>query len=139
MATQTDHAPIDALLSRLAETWDAGDAAAYADLFTADASYVVFDGTVLNGRTAIEEVHRFLFAGPLAGSRMGGPGARPSVPVRFVRPDVAIAVVAGGVRPAGAEELTSDRASVVSLVLVEDGDGWRITAFQNTRVQERDR
>ncbi len=139
MTTHTDRTPIDAVLTRLAETWDAGDAAGYAELFTADASYVVFDGSVLTGRTAIEDVHRRLFDGPLRGSRMGGPGERPPVPVRFVRPDVAIAHLGGGVRPAGAQELTPDRASVVSLVFVEDGDGWRITAFQNTRVQERGR
>jgi hypothetical protein len=39
----------------------------------------------------------------------------------------------GGVRPQGAAELTADRKSVVSLVLVEDGDSWLVTAFQNTR------
>jgi hypothetical protein len=36
-------------------------------------------------------------------------------------------------------EVTADRASVVSLVLVDTADGWRVAAFQNTRVQERGR
>ena len=134
---------IDSIPSRLAAAWDAGDAAAYAALFTPDATYVVFDGTVLAGAKAIEDVHRWLFEGPLRGSRMSGSrtaGADAAPPdVRYLRPDVALTLVRGGARPDGETELTPDRASVVSLVLVDTPEGWRIAAFQNTRVQERGR
>jgi uncharacterized protein (TIGR02246 family) len=135
----TDRAPIDAVLARLAATWDAGDAAGYAALFTDDATYVVFDGTVLRGTKAIEDVHRWLFDGPLRGSKMGGAEQGPPPPVRFLRPDVAHLVIESGVRPDGQTDLTPDRASVVSLVLIETPPEWRIAAFQNTRVQERGR
>jgi uncharacterized protein (TIGR02246 family) len=134
---------IDSVQSRMAAAWDAGDAAAYAALFTSDATYVVFDGTVLQGAKAIEDVHRFLFEGPLRGSRMAAAqtaGADPVPPeVRFLRPDVALMLVRGEIQPDGESGAAPDRASVVSLVLVDTPDGWQIAAFQNTRVQERRR
>lgn len=36
-------------------------------------------------------------------------------------------------RLAGAPEVTADRDSVGSFVLVDDGDAWRVAAFHNTR------
>lgn len=122
---------INDTITRLSQTWNDGDAAAYAATFTPDATYIVFDGTVLRGRAEIESTHRFLFNGPLRGSSIGG-GPAPSV--RHVRPDVAHAVIGGGVRIDGQQTVPADRASVISLVLVASPDGdWLITAFQNTR------
>jgi uncharacterized protein (TIGR02246 family) len=123
---------VEDALTRLAAAWNNGDATAYADLFTPDATYVVFDGTVVRGRTAIEEGHRALFAGPLRGFRMEPPAA---APVRYLGSDVAHVLAAGGTRPPGQEEPAPDRASVVSFVLVRQDDDWRIAAFQNTRAQ----
>jgi uncharacterized protein (TIGR02246 family) len=122
---------LEDVLTRLAAAWNDGDATAYADQFTPDATYVVFDGTVVRGRAAIEDSHRALFAGPLRGFRMDPP-AEP-VPVRYLGPDVAHVLVAGGTRRPGQDELPPDRASVVSFVLVRKDDRWRIAAFQNTR------
>ena len=122
---------VEDTLTRLADAWNDGDAAAYADLFTPDATYVIFDGTVVRGRTAIEEGHRALFAGPLRGYRMEAPAG--PVPVRYLNPDTAHVLVTGGTRPPGREEVPSDRASVVSFVLVREEDDWKIAAFQNTR------
>lgn len=118
-------------LDRLAAAWNAGDSAAYAAEFTPDASYVAFTGDVMNGRTAIEEVHRWLFEGPLHGSRMVG--ITVDRQVRYVRPDVAVVVTTGGVQPAEAAELTADRASVQTSTLVVRDGSWLIAAFQNTR------
>ena len=139
MSVSTDRTPIDTVLAELATAWDAGDAAAYAGLFTPDATYVVFDGTVLRGAHAIEDVHRWLFDGPLRNSRLGGANPGPPAEVRFLRPDVAVALVAGAVRPEGVTAPAPDRESVVSLMLADTADGWRIAAFHNTRVQERGR
>jgi uncharacterized protein (TIGR02246 family) len=140
MSTTTspsDRAPVDAVLAALASAWDAGDAAAYAYLFTPDATYVAFDGTVLRGRTAIEDAHRRLFDGPLKGSRLSGMTPQPPPPVRFLRPDVAHLVASGAVTPDGQPVPGADRASVPSYVFVRTAEGWRIAAFHNTRVQER--
>lgn len=122
---------VEDTLTRLAAAWNDGDATAYADLFTTDATYVVFDGTVVRGRAAIEEGHRALFAGPLRGFRMEPPTA--AVPVRYLGADVAHVLATGGTRPPGQEHQPADRASVVSFVMVRDEGDWRIAAFQNTR------
>ncbi|MHA6616802.1 SgcJ/EcaC family oxidoreductase [Pseudonocardia sp. DLS-67] len=121
---------VEDTLTSLAAAWNDGDATSYAELFTPDATYVIFDGTVVRGRTAIEEGHRALFAGPLRGFRMEPPTA---TPVRYLGADVAHVVAAGGTRPPGQEGVPSDRASVVSFVLVREGEDWKIAAFQNTR------
>jgi len=130
------HAAVLATLDRLAAAWNAGDAAAYGAEFTPDATYVTFDGTALVGREAIVEVHRWLFDGPLKGSTMGATSTGGDAPtVRLLRPDVAHVLTAGAVRPGDRAETTPDRDSVPSFVLVDDGGGWRVTAFHNTRRQ----
>lgn len=118
-------------LNELTEAWNAGDATAYARLFLEDADYVNFMGQNSRGRAAIEESHRFLFDGPLKGSKMTCGTTPPTV--RFVRPDVAIVVIGGGTSLDGAEEEDPSRASTVTFVLVEEPAGWRIASFQNTR------
>ncbi|WP_214403965.1 SgcJ/EcaC family oxidoreductase [Pseudonocardia lacus] len=129
-------AAVLATLARVTGAWNAGDATAYGAEFTPDATYVTFDGHVLVGRDAIVDVHRWLFDGPLKGSTMGATSTGGDSPtVRFLRPDVAHVLTAGAVRPAELVETTPDRDSVPSFVLVDDGDGWRVTAFHNTRRQ----
>jgi uncharacterized protein (TIGR02246 family) len=131
----TAEADVRAVLDRLAQAWNDGDATAYGRLFTEDADYVTFFGLNFPGREAIEESHRALFEGPLKGSkltgRLGG-----TAKVRFVRPDVAVAVVGGGSSLTGADTADEGRESTVSFVLVQDGGEWLITAFQNTRVSD---
>ncbi len=121
--------------------WNRGDAAVYASLFTDDADFVAWNGSRGRGRQAIEDGHRRLFAGPLAGSRMvlvaDGADSVPPGSLRFVRPDVAIMVIAGVVTPAGQRAAGPDHASVQTFVLFKDGDRWRVTAFHNTRQQAR--
>lgn len=127
-------APIHETLARITAAWNAGDAIAYGAEFTADATYVTFDGHVLTGRDVIVDVHRRLFDGPLKGSRLGSPSTDDDGPaVRFLRPDVVHVVVAGAVRPAGVQVATPDRDSVPTYVLLDEGDAWRVTAFHNTR------
>ncbi|MEU7899767.1 SgcJ/EcaC family oxidoreductase [Nonomuraea sp. NPDC049152] len=108
------------LLQRLAEAWNAGDAAAYADLFTEDADYITYFGLHLRGREAIEATHRKLFELPIKiDMGVGEPQ------VKELAPTVRQAIVQGG---------SNGRASVVSFTAVETGEGWRFAFFQNTRV-----
>ncbi|MFD7660894.1 SgcJ/EcaC family oxidoreductase [Actinosynnema sp. NPDC059797] len=127
--TSDREAAVRAVLDALVEAWNAGDATAYAGLFTEDADYITFFGRNTPGRRAIEAGHRALFAGPLKGSRLTGGGEPPAI--RFIRPDVAVAVSGGGSSLDG--EPDPERASTVTCVLVHEGDAWRITSFQNTR------
>ncbi|MDQ7806998.1 SgcJ/EcaC family oxidoreductase [Amycolatopsis sp. A133] len=131
----TAEADVRAVLGRLTDAWNAGDAVAYARLFTEDADYVTFFGLNFPGREAIESSHQALFEGPLKGSKLTGQlGA--SAKVRFIRPDVAVVVVGGGSSLTGAEVGDEGRESTVSFVLVQEGGEWLITAFQNTRVSD---
>lgn len=133
----SDPSPVLKTLARLAAAWNAGDPASYGAEFTADATYVTFDGQVMLGRSAIEETHRWLFEGPLRGSQMTSQGEADasSTTVRFLRPDVAHVVTTGAVLPAGQPTVTADRASVLSFVVTDEGDAWRVAAFHNTRRQ----
>lgn len=127
-------AAIHAVLRQLTEAWNAGDAEAYGRLFTEDADYVTFFGMNFPGRATIESSHRALFEGPLRGSKLTGDGG--SAKVRFLRPDVAVAVLGGGSSLTGEATADAGRASTVTFVLVEESDGWRIASFQNTRVSD---
>ncbi|MBE1578948.1 SgcJ/EcaC family oxidoreductase [Amycolatopsis roodepoortensis] len=121
-----------AVLGKLADAWNDGDAAAYASLFTEDADYVTFFGMNMPGRAMIESAHRSLFEGPLKGSKLGAGG---EAKVRFVRPDVAIVVSGGGSSLADGKP-EPGRESTLTYVLVEESDGWRVASFQNTRVSD---
>lgn len=128
-----------ALGKALQDAWNRGDAAGYAALFTDDADFVAWNGTYGRGRQAIENGHRRLFGGTLAGSRMVLVGsdeeAGPPETLRFVRPDVAIMVTSGVVTLPGQSEAGPDHESVQTFVLVKDGGDWRVAAFHNTRQQ----
>jgi conserved hypothetical protein len=128
---------IGGLLDALVAAWNAGDATAYAELFTEDADYVTFFGLHMTGRRAIEESHRALFAGPLRGSRIGfepgtesGGGAR----IRALGPGVAVVVAKGGSTLDGRQAPDPSRDSVITLTAVRGAEGWRFASFQNTRV-----
>ncbi|WP_432845829.1 SgcJ/EcaC family oxidoreductase [Amycolatopsis sp. CA-161197] len=129
----TDREEVLTVLSRLADAWNSGDAAAYASLFTEDADYVTFFGMRLPGRELIESSHRALFEGPLRGSKIGGPG---DASVRFPAEDVAVVVSGGGSALDGGDAVAQGRESTLTFVLVRSGTGWLITAFQNTRVSD---
>lgn len=129
----SDRSAILDLLGRVADAWNAGDAAAYADLFTEDADYVTFFGQNMPGRAAIEEAHRRLFEGPLRGSRLTGLDRPEGHRIRFVRLDVAIVVTGGGSSLDGGDTSDPDRQSTLMFVAVRDDGRWRFAAFQNTR------
>src|SRR5690606_40238782 len=84
---------VRALLARQNEAWAAGDADAYAALFTPDADYVTWIGTHLRGRGAIAESHRPLFEKHMKGTRIDSE----ITGIRFLTPDVAIAHSLGAV------------------------------------------
>lgn len=126
-------AEVLAVLDKLADAWNDGDAAAYASLFTEDADYVTFFGMNMPGRAMIESAHRSLFEGPLKGSKLVAGGGEPKV--RFLRTDVAI-VVSGGGSSLSDDKPEPGRESTLTHVLVEEPGGWRVASFQNTRVSD---
>ncbi|WP_025272252.1 SgcJ/EcaC family oxidoreductase [Haloglycomyces albus] len=125
---------IRAGLERLAEAWNQGDATAYADEFTADADYITFFGQRFRGRKAIEESHRYLFEGPLKGSRMDDAG---ETNIKMLSPDVAVVISTGGVEVDVGAGVPPERESIVSFTAVRDGEHWKFASFHNTRRSPR--
>lgn len=124
---------IEAVLSAMAQAWNAGDATAYASQFTSDATYVSYQGHLLKGREAIKDVHQFLFDGPLKNTRLESTGDS-DTSITLLRDDVALVVSGGGARLPDQKEL-DDRDSVQTMVLTCDDGHWLAAAFQNTRKQ----
>ena len=130
-----DPTPITELLNRMVAAWNAGDAAAFAEVFTEDADYITFFGAHLKGRKEIEAAHEPLFTHALKGSRIGQPSTGSADPtIRFLSEDVALVVSRGGTVLAGQSTPTPDRDSIMTLTAVRGPKRWRLALFQNTRV-----
>ncbi|MEO3750567.1 SgcJ/EcaC family oxidoreductase [Streptomyces sp. B6B3] len=127
-ASDRDEAAVRALLDDVEETWAAGDAEGYAALHTRDADLVDFMGTHLRGREAIEEFFAEAFAGPLKNTTVE---AR-ITDFRFLDDDVALFHTRGMIVPTGGESMQTFVAT-----RGDDGAGWQLAAFQNTRIQEQ--
>lgn len=119
-------AEIRRLLDRVHEFWNAGDAAAYAALFTADADYITYFGANVKGRQAIEDAHRQLFTMPIKLESRGEPA------IRELGDGVALVIATGGSTVDGEPE--PERDSVLTYTAVRTPEGWRFASFQNTRV-----
>jgi len=115
-----------AVLDQLYTAWVAGDAAAFADCFTADATSIV-PGSVTEGRPAIREWIAARFAGPLKGTRVIDE-------VASVRPagDTAVLVSRSTVVPAGADGPPEGASWVMATWTLRRQDGrWLIAAYHN--------
>lgn len=128
---QADEQALRDLLQALMDRWAAGDAEAYADLFTEDADYVAFDGVNQKGRDAIVAGHQPLFTRWLKGSRLIGDVTS----IRFLAPDVALMHATGNTIMAGKSRPAPGRESIQTLVAVKRDGVWRFTAFHNARVR----
>ena len=114
------------VLDRLAEHWNAGDATAYGEEFTEDASYVTFVGTVYRGRADLVAGHAALFGKFLKDSRMFSE----LVDLRLYGDRTAVAVTRGDV----GKKKPAKLSKVQTFTLVrDDGGRWRVAAFQNTK------
>ncbi|TDD12707.1 SgcJ/EcaC family oxidoreductase [Nonomuraea deserti] len=120
-------AEVTHLLARMTETWNAGDASAYAGLFTPDAEYITFFGLHLRGRQAIEDTHRELFKTSI---KLESDGEKPLI--KALSDDVAL-VISGGSSTVDGEPDPS-RTSIITLTALRTPEGWRFASFQNTRV-----
>ncbi len=127
-----DDAAIRALVQRLMDGWNAGDADAFAAPFTDDADYVIFSGRHITGRNGIRAGHEWLFSGPYRGSHNDYVVEQ----VRLLRPGVAVAHARAHLVYTTAEGEQVGHARF-SLVLLQADDGaWQAAAFQNTPIQD---
>ena len=68
----TDEQALSQIVAKLEEAWNAGDSAAFASYFTDDATFIHIFGGQLDGRTAIQAIHRQIFDTIYKGSRLQG-------------------------------------------------------------------
>jgi uncharacterized protein (TIGR02246 family) len=130
-----DEAAVRALYQQLMDGWNQGSGEAFAAVFTEDGDLVGFDGTHLKGRQEIAPFHQQLFDKWLKGSRLVGQVKD----VRFLSPDIAVMHAVGGTVMRGKSEPTPERDSIQTLVATrQEGDEWRLAAFQNTRLHPID-
>lgn len=123
---------IEETMEALERAWRDGDALAFAELHSADASYVAFDGSLAVGRVEIRAAHEPLFAGIMRGSRLVSWDRT----TRLVTPDVAVVVQKGGIimRWQGDRPMPSAKRSSTNTTVLRLSDGrWMVVAFQNTR------
>jgi uncharacterized protein (TIGR02246 family) len=124
---RSDEDAIRELLDRQVEGWDAGDAEAYASVFTPDADYVTFLGSHYKGRGAIAASYAPLFKKFLKGSRLEFEITQ----LRFLTPDVALVHAKGAVAKGGGRR--SRRNTRVNTTIAVRTDGrWLFAASQNT-------
>ncbi|WP_020521813.1 SgcJ/EcaC family oxidoreductase [Catelliglobosispora koreensis] len=84
---------MDELISRMALAWERGDAGAYGECFTEDATYVTYIGTLYRGRSEIARSHQALFTKFLAGTKL----AWEIVSVQELSADVTVVLTRGDV------------------------------------------
>jgi uncharacterized protein (TIGR02246 family) len=130
-----EEAAVRALYQQLMDGWNQGSGEAFAAVFTEDGDLVAFDGTHFKGRQEITPFHQQLFDKWLKGSRLVGQVKD----VRFLSPDIALMHAVGGTVMRGKSEPSPERDSIQTLVAIrQEGDQWRLAAFQNTRLHPID-
>lgn len=124
-----DEAAIRGLLDRMGEAWASGDGAAYASVFSEDASYLAAPGQRTVGRQEIAESHQRIFDSVFKGTRLGRGYALRLQPVT---PDVVIVHGSGAVLFAGEKEETVAANALLTMVAARQGPSWQFVSFSNT-------
>jgi uncharacterized protein (TIGR02246 family) len=117
------------IASDLEQAWNARDGEAFARRFAEDADFVNIRGEHFRTRPTIAAGHQAIFDSIYQGSvlRCEPAGVRP------LSSSVLVGRIRGRLRvPSG--PLAGEHNALATLVLVDDGDGWRIAVFHNTVV-----
>ena len=128
-ATSTE-AVATTILEQLEQAWNAGDGAAFGAPFADESDFVNVRGEHHRGADNIAHGHQAIFDSIYAGST-----------VRF-RLDIArpvagtILAVASSTLDAPSGPLKGIHNARFTMVIAEQGDDWRVTAFHNTLVAE---
>ncbi|WP_331755357.1 SgcJ/EcaC family oxidoreductase (plasmid) [Streptomyces sp. NBC_00846] len=128
-STHTDQAGAAAVPQRIVAAWASHDAKKFAAVFT-EKGTMILPGTFKKGREAVEEFMTEAFAGPYKGTRVTGE----PISVEFLSPDSAVLVTAGGILLPGEKEVSAERSIRATWVVVKEGTGWQLAAYQNTPV-----
>jgi uncharacterized protein (TIGR02246 family) len=142
-APELDERGVRAAVERLANAWNARDSKALADGLTSDVVFVGLLGERYDGREIVELSYRHVFETILQGSH----GATTVEQVRFLKPDVAVAVahqkfmsrmpqdaIASTVRQRVLSDELHESQARTTFTLVRQGRTWLIAAMHNTLV-----
>ena len=121
-----------AVLAALAARWDAGDGRGYGELFTPDATYVQFNGVLLDGREEIADMHDLMFRTMLYGTRLV---THEIESVRRAGENHAVVVSTGAALYPWQKAVTPKRLSRQTLVLERRDGRWLVAGFQNSRIK----
>jgi len=125
-----DERIVSDLVGELEEAWNAADGARFARPFAEDADFVNIRGEHLRTREVIAKGHQAIFNTIYAGSVVRYRVTR----VRAIASAVLVAHVTATLKaPTG--PLAGEHSSLFTLVLVQDGNAWRIAAFHNTLIK----
>ena len=127
---EAEKAQILAQIDKVQQGWNSGNGTLFAEPFTEDADYTVWNGIYAKGQAVIAEQHQHIFDTFYANTTLHYGKKH----IRFLRDDVALVrfehafltrengehVREGGVRPL--------------MVFVKNDGEWRITLFQNTPI-----
>lgn len=130
-AKTNDEAAIRALYEQLMDGWNKGSGEAFAAPFAEQCDLVAFDGTHFTTRQEIAAFQQALFDKWLKGTRLVGEVKQ----VRFLSDDVAVMHAVGGTLMRNESKPSPARDSIQTLVAKRTPKGWRLEAFQNTRLR----
>lgn len=119
-----------AIVSQLEQAWNSGDGVGFGAPFADDARFVDIRGEFHRGRDSIAHGHQAIFDTVYKDSRL----SYELFDLNPLSDTTAVANVRGTLNcPTG--PLTGEHHSVSTLVLVQNGDRWRIASFHNTLVR----
>lgn len=119
---------LETTLAALSDAWKRGDGEGFAQWCTDDVDFINLLGMHVKGRAAVVEIHEKIFHGPYKDSRV----TFTLESVRRISPNVALAIVPSRIdAPSG--PVKGVVLSVATIVLVRDGDRWKVAHFHNTR------
>lgn len=128
-----DEKTLSGLFQQMIDGWNQGDGQAYAAPFTEDADYVIVDGKHVKGRETIAFGHQYIFHTVFKGSTMRGQVKD----IRFLSADIALMHAEGVLQIPGQAGRVSEQPSTMTIVAIRQASRWGITAFHNTRMEER--
>lgn len=129
--TSKDILAIKDLLAAQREGWNRGSGSEFAAVFSSDADFIAFDGTLLKGKQAIASFHQRSFDAHLKNTKLESIENQ----IRFLSPDVAVIHTVGGAISPGKLTTPATGQSIQTTIAKKTEGRWEFTAFQNTRLR----